>query len=102
MSSKNASKNQSIASKPRPKTLGREFEAPQNRSRVFTDESAVPATPPSGSADDWESRVQERAYEIWKREGCPVGRDADHWRQAETELSDELKNSASLESGKSA
>ena len=31
-------------------------------------------------------RIQERAYAIWLAEGCPHGRDVDHWLQAEQEL----------------
>jgi len=27
-----------------------------------------------------------RAYEIWQREGCPAGRDQEHWLRAEAEL----------------
>jgi hypothetical protein len=30
--------------------------------------------------------IQERAYQIWLREGCPHGRDRDHWQQAEQEV----------------
>ncbi|PWC32530.1 DUF2934 domain-containing protein [Azospirillum sp. TSO35-2] len=35
---------------------------------------------------DVEQRIRERAYAIWLEEGCPHGRDADHWRLAEQEL----------------
>lgn len=30
--------------------------------------------------------VKERAYHIWVREGCPHGRDFEHWVQAQVEL----------------
>jgi Protein of unknown function (DUF2934) len=30
--------------------------------------------------------IAKRAYEIWQAEGCPQGRDVDHWLQAEAEL----------------
>lgn len=30
-----------------------------------------------------------RAWEIWQREGCPEGRDLDHWLRAERELMNE-------------
>jgi len=30
--------------------------------------------------------IQQRAYEIWEREGAHHGRDKDHWAQAEREL----------------
>ncbi|PGH53974.1 hypothetical protein CRT60_29520 [Azospirillum palustre] len=32
---------------------------------------------------DVEQRIRDRAYAIWLEEGCPHGRDADHWAQAE-------------------
>jgi hypothetical protein len=42
--------------------------------------SAVPAARPT------HDEVALRAYEIWEREGCPAGRDLDHWSMAESEL----------------
>jgi hypothetical protein len=38
---------------------------------------------------DEERRIRERAYEIWEREGRPVGRAEEHWRQAATEIAAE-------------
>lgn len=32
--------------------------------------------------------IAKRAWEIWQREGCPEGREMDHWLQAERELSE--------------
>jgi len=32
-----------------------------------------------------EDRVRIRAYEIWQAEGCPDGRDVQHWQQAMAE-----------------
>ena len=32
------------------------------------------------------SRISQRAWEIWQNEGCPEGRDVEHWLQAEREL----------------
>lgn len=29
-----------------------------------------------------EERVRERAHAIWEAEGCPDGRDKEHWQQA--------------------
>jgi hypothetical protein len=31
-------------------------------------------------------QIAQRAFEIWKREGEPVGKDQEHWLQAEEEL----------------
>lgn len=36
-----------------------------------------------------EAEIRERAYSIWEREGCPVGRELDHWVLAEVELAAE-------------
>ena len=30
--------------------------------------------------------IARRAYEIWQAQGCPQGRDAENWYQAEREL----------------
>jgi len=30
--------------------------------------------------------IAQRAYEIWKENGCPNGRDQEHWFRAEREL----------------
>jgi hypothetical protein len=38
-------------------------------------------------SDDREQWLQRRAYAIWEVEGCPEGRDREHWDQAERELS---------------
>ncbi len=35
---------------------------------------------------DVEQRVRERAYAIWLEQGCPEGRDGDHWLQAERDI----------------
>jgi DUF2934 family protein len=39
-------------------------------------------------------RIEQRAFEIWKSEGFPSGRDWAHWVQAETEILAELEMSA--------
>src|SRR3954449_7047775 len=46
--------------------------------------------------DDVEQRVKQRAYEIWQREGCPDGRDADHWALAKEEIAIEDNQSQAL------
>ena len=30
-----------------------------------------------------EGRIRQRAYHLWLAEGCPNGRDLEHWRAAE-------------------
>jgi Protein of unknown function (DUF2934) len=37
--------------------------------------------------DDREQWLRQRAYAIWEIEGCPEGRDREHWEKAERELS---------------
>ena len=32
--------------------------------------------------DDFERRVREKAYKLWQEEGCPQGRENDHWERA--------------------
>jgi hypothetical protein len=35
---------------------------------------------------DEERLIRERAYEIWEREGRPVGRAEEHWQRAAAEI----------------
>jgi Protein of unknown function (DUF2934) len=35
---------------------------------------------------DRETRVRERAHQLWEQEGRPHGRDSDHWEQAAREI----------------
>jgi hypothetical protein len=35
---------------------------------------------------DKENRIRVRAYDIWVAEGCPEGRDSEHWQQAAAEI----------------
>ena len=35
---------------------------------------------------DQEALIRKRAYEIWEREGRPLGRDKEHWDQAAREV----------------
>jgi hypothetical protein len=39
-------------------------------------------------------RIRRRAYQMWEREGRPVGRELSHWLQAEMELSGEFTTEA--------
>ena len=40
----------------------------------------------SGSDQDGEQAIRDRAYLIWKREGCPDGHAFDHWMSACAEV----------------
>ncbi len=42
-----------------------------------------PASPPH------EEQVATLAYLIWQSEGCPDGRDEEHWHQAKDQLAQE-------------
>ncbi len=36
-------------------------------------------------------RVEAMAYQLWEKEGRPVGRELEHWRQAEKQLEVEFR-----------
>ncbi|WP_072295051.1 DUF2934 domain-containing protein [Paracoccus sp. SM22M-07] len=38
---------------------------------------------------DRNEQIRQRAHQIWEAAGCPDGQDAEHWRQAEQQLSQE-------------
>jgi hypothetical protein len=38
-----------------------------------------------------EELIRQRSYEIWLRDGCPQGRDVQHWLEAKAELEAELR-----------
>jgi hypothetical protein len=35
-------------------------------------------------------QIEDRAKEIWRRKGCPVGQDEQNWLEAETQLKKEM------------
>ena len=37
--------------------------------------------------NDRHQAISERAYFIWRAEGCPPGKELEHWLRAEAELS---------------
>ena len=39
-----------------------------------------------GMGSDTDSRVRERAYQLWEESGRPDGREHEHWAQAEREI----------------
>jgi hypothetical protein len=44
------------------------------------------AKPPIRISDEVRREIQLRAYLIWESEGCPHGREKEHWRRAEAEI----------------
>jgi hypothetical protein len=38
---------------------------------------------------DASDRIRDLAYRVWEEEGCPEGRETDHWLQAERMLQSE-------------
>jgi hypothetical protein len=38
-----------------------------------------------------EREIRERAYRIWKDEGCPAGKDKEHWQRARQEVEEEAE-----------
>lgn len=43
---------------------------------------------------DVQKRIRERAYAIWLEEGCPHGRDTEHWLRAEGDIAGSLTETA--------
>jgi hypothetical protein len=43
--------------------------------------------------NDREDQLRVRAYHIWQAEGCPQGRDRNHWEMAERELDEATADS---------
>jgi hypothetical protein len=41
-----------------------------------------------------QGHIAERAYFIWKQNGCPEGNELEHWVQAEAEISARAVNGA--------
>jgi hypothetical protein len=35
-------------------------------------------------------QIEDRAREIWRRKGCPIGQDEQNWLEAETQLKKEM------------
>ena len=50
-------------------------------------------------SNDFIHKVRERAYQIWEHEGCPEGRENEHWHRAEQELADEDAAGSSPDAG---
>lgn len=50
-------------------------------------------------SNDMHSRIEQRAREIWEREGRPDGRAAEHWRMAEEEIARESGQFEDQDSG---
>ena len=48
-------------------------------------------------SDDRQKRLEQRAYEIWEREGRPSGMDAEIWRRAEAEIAQEEAEASTAE-----
>ena len=48
--------------------------------------SAKPTPVQATTAGPTIEMIAKRAYEIWQAQGCPEGRDAENWYQAEREL----------------
>lgn len=46
-------------------------------------------------SDDRQGKIEQRAHEIWQREGCPEGRADEHWRLATAEIEAEEAAAAS-------
>jgi hypothetical protein len=40
--------------------------------------------------DDTAERIRQRAYQLWKDAGCPMGRSDEFWEQASVEIGNEI------------
>jgi hypothetical protein len=47
-----------------------------------------------------EDEIRIMAYEMWEREGCPDGRDCEHWLKAETVWVEQQKKTPAPKAGK--
>lgn len=48
---------------------------------------------------DLEHRIRERAYELWEAEGQPEGREDQHWRQAQADITEAQGKAAKTKTG---
>jgi hypothetical protein len=48
-------------------------------------------------SDNRQKRIEQRAYEIWEREGRRSGMDAENWRRAEAEIAQEEAEASTAE-----
>ena len=55
----------------------------QTLGKCYTSKVVMEVT---GMSGDKNQKIRERAHQIWEQAGRPEGRDADHWRQAESEI----------------
>jgi hypothetical protein len=56
---------------------------PQPTLVVSNSESATPVDPTAADAESRTDQVRTTAYLIWLAEGCPEGREIEHWLEAE-------------------
>jgi hypothetical protein len=65
---------------------------PQGGSATVTSLRAAGVQPPRATATAQvpHERIARRAHELWVGQGCPHGRDQEHWLEAERQLKAEL------------
>ena len=93
MPSKHTPPSETVGSVPAPRQRRPKSSIPEHR----PDRGAVAHPPPRKSElhraptharpAPTREEIARRAYELWQRNGCPQGRDVEHWCQAERELS---------------
>jgi hypothetical protein len=44
------------------------------------------ATTPCSASTVTSEEIARRAYAIWEKQGCPIGKEEEHWLQAEKQL----------------
>jgi len=51
------------------------------------EQTAASTTTQEPASPSQQEQIATLSYLIWESEGCPEGRDAEHWAQAEAQLS---------------
>jgi hypothetical protein len=76
------------AKSPRPtsKTDKQVITMPEAGSVTIKRTAATPIAPAASSAQDLESKIRQRAYELFVERGQITGRDREDWFQAELEI----------------
>ncbi len=59
-------------------------------SQITAHPVTIPQDDPAPRAVISHQQIADRARAIWQRKGCPSGRDEENWREAETQLREEL------------
>ena len=68
-------------------TIGQKSGSAEQKQTQSTSSGSAKA---SGTATLSHQQIEDRAREIWQKKGCPAGHDEENWREAESQLKQEL------------